>query len=164
MPQSTSIPTSHPHFALVEYARDMHQYTLDLWLDLSKKLDAHDSRHPVPPALPSRPNHGTLRTDSDDVLDAESPQEFLRCSPHPLLDLCCTWPMHASFSICHPSRPFFLTIFIVDLWDAVLVPQISTLFLGIVPRAFYEATRKGYRENRAILGFPETARKSTFSR
>ncbi len=35
------------HFALLAYARDMHQYTLELWLDLNKKIDGHHAL-PVP--------------------------------------------------------------------------------------------------------------------
>lgn len=64
------IGANHPHFALLEYARDMHQYTLELW----KKLD---DDHPVPPSLPRR--HSTQadspsdRPNSD--YDTESPKE-----------------------------------------------------------------------------------------
>ena len=32
-----------PHYALRAYARDMHQYTLELWLELTKKLDGEDA-------------------------------------------------------------------------------------------------------------------------
>ena len=34
---------NQPHYALLAYARDMHQYTLELWLELTKKLDGEDA-------------------------------------------------------------------------------------------------------------------------
>ncbi|OJT08077.1 hypothetical protein TRAPUB_1012 [Trametes pubescens] len=68
------IGSNHPHFALLEYARDMHQYTLELWLDLSKKLD---DGLPVPPSLPRR--HSTQAESPSDRpssdFDTESPKE-----------------------------------------------------------------------------------------
>ncbi|KAI0647745.1 hypothetical protein C8Q79DRAFT_1008159 [Trametes meyenii] len=69
---------SHPHHALLEYARDMHQYTLELWLELSKKLDASGNGPQVvqPEHGPSKDAAQSDQTNSD--IDAESPQEFLR--------------------------------------------------------------------------------------
>ncbi|KAI0771181.1 hypothetical protein BD413DRAFT_64401 [Trametes elegans] len=65
-------------YALLEYARDMHRYTLELWLALSEKLDAAPPA--APPAVPSdRPRQqpeGDMRPDArpSDV-DADSPQD-----------------------------------------------------------------------------------------
>lgn len=71
-----------PYYALLEYARNMHQYTLELWLELSKKLDAQGQF--VPPELPhGHPredghddgSHAAARSDRASDIDAESPQE-----------------------------------------------------------------------------------------
>ncbi len=37
-----------PHYALLAYAQEMHQYTLELWMELTRKTE--------PPALPLRPS------------------------------------------------------------------------------------------------------------
>ncbi|KAI0632437.1 hypothetical protein C8Q77DRAFT_1159069 [Trametes polyzona] len=73
MPEPFS--NNHPHYALLEYARDMHQYTLELWHELSKKLDGGDQQHPVPPELPSRPNQSDSHSDRTSDIDVESPQD-----------------------------------------------------------------------------------------
>ncbi|KAI0328875.1 hypothetical protein GY45DRAFT_1372004 [Cubamyces sp. BRFM 1775] len=83
---SEEISNAHagPYFALLEYARNMHQYTLELWLELSKKLDAQG--HFVPPELRhGHPHndegghddgsHDAARSDGASDIDAESPQE-----------------------------------------------------------------------------------------
>ncbi|KAI0712554.1 hypothetical protein C8Q76DRAFT_797392 [Earliella scabrosa] len=56
--------STHPHYALIEYARDMHQYTLELWMELSKKIDAEGS-HSVPDTdattrVRGDPSHATM--------------------------------------------------------------------------------------------------------
>ncbi|KAI0669211.1 hypothetical protein C8Q78DRAFT_1080503 [Trametes maxima] len=70
MPQQIS--GSHPHHALLEYARDMHQYTLELWLELSKKMHASSSA-----SQPVFPEHGPSKDAPrpDRANSDESPQE-----------------------------------------------------------------------------------------
>ncbi|TBU61858.1 hypothetical protein BD310DRAFT_149375 [Dichomitus squalens] len=71
-------PANAPaHYALLAYAQEMHQYTLELWTELSNKLDAQGR----PAATPTRdlprnvyeqlPQGGA----SPDDTDAESPQD-----------------------------------------------------------------------------------------
>ena len=49
--------SAHPQYALLAYARDMHQYTLELWMELSKKLeDASGASPSVPATAPSSPS------------------------------------------------------------------------------------------------------------
>ncbi|OSD07528.1 hypothetical protein PYCCODRAFT_1463764 [Trametes coccinea BRFM310] len=75
MPEDTNLPG--PHYALLEYARNMHQYTLELWLDLSRKLDSQNQQPNVPSAMPNghadNAGQSGMTTESD---LAESPQEW----------------------------------------------------------------------------------------
>ena len=70
---------SQPHYALLAYARDMHQYTLELWMELNKKLDG-TGEHAVPTSdlstinLDEHPDAPRRGAPSDDA-DAESPQD-----------------------------------------------------------------------------------------
>ncbi len=43
-----SAEMDHAHVALLAYARDMHQYTLELWLDIHKKIDGDRDASSVP--------------------------------------------------------------------------------------------------------------------
>ncbi|CDO68257.1 hypothetical protein BN946_scf184842.g20 [Trametes cinnabarina] len=67
MPEDSSDQPG-PHYALLEYARSMHQYTLELWLDLSRKLDAQNQPAGVPES--AMPN-GLGRSASDDSMRSE---------------------------------------------------------------------------------------------
>ena len=82
--------STHPHYALIEYARDMHQYTLELWMELSKKLDGvdHSSVPMSQSGAHSGPGHAHNSGDEDpsrgrpgsddhdrDSTEAESPQD-----------------------------------------------------------------------------------------
>ncbi|KAI8978799.1 hypothetical protein BD414DRAFT_538715 [Trametes punicea] len=76
---------NHPHYALLEYARNMHQYTLELWLELSKKLDVEQQGPGISSELPN--GHFEDSEQSDRASDmAESPEEpqGTSLSTHPL--------------------------------------------------------------------------------
>ncbi|KAI0357427.1 hypothetical protein OH77DRAFT_1519349 [Trametes cingulata] len=105
MPEDVS--STHPHYALLEYARDMHQYTLELWLELSKKLDAADHHQAVPPELPPRDRDSedspSARSEGSSDIDAESPQETY-CSSH--LPYAVASPLALLASAPHLTSPF----------------------------------------------------------
>ena len=66
---------AHPHYALLAYAQEMHQYTLELWLELSNKLDAQErptsnSERDSSNSVYEQPSRGGVASD-----DAESPQD-----------------------------------------------------------------------------------------
>ena len=72
--------STHPHYALIEYARDMHQYTLELWMELSKKIDAEGSRSVPDTDASATTNPGDEHAprggaSSADSTEAESPQD-----------------------------------------------------------------------------------------
>ncbi|KAI0755262.1 hypothetical protein C8Q80DRAFT_1266740 [Daedaleopsis nitida] len=81
---SEDIGASHPvHYALLAYARDMHQYTLELWTELSKKVDAANASHTTVPHAETAPAAATAPAEHDERRgapsghqpDAESPQD-----------------------------------------------------------------------------------------
>ena len=48
--------SAHPQYALLAYARDMHQYTLELWMELSKKLEDASGAADAAAAVPATAN------------------------------------------------------------------------------------------------------------
>ena len=49
--------SAHPHYALLAYAQEMHQYTLELWMEFTKKATRPDL-----PVLPSKPGLDSSNT------------------------------------------------------------------------------------------------------
>ena len=48
---------AHPHYALLAYAQEMHQYTLELWMEFTKKATRPDL-----PVLSSKPGSDSSNT------------------------------------------------------------------------------------------------------
>ena len=58
------ISASQPQYALDAYARDMHQYTFELWFELSKKLESE--------GLPTGPRSSSASTPSSSTASSRS--------------------------------------------------------------------------------------------
>ena len=83
----------HPQVALAAYARDMHQYTLDLWMQLSRKLEAsgtpaakrpHVDDVPYRRDIPRFPGDGTVGGEvgeKDKDVDGEAEEGSSSSSP-----------------------------------------------------------------------------------
>lgn len=73
------MPQEPAHYALLEYSRDMHQYTLELWMELSKKLEAGENcslpQSDVSPTTPSEKERPRSGGASNTRNEAESPND-----------------------------------------------------------------------------------------